>query len=271
MNLRTLFWLSVITGCLMAPIVQGQSVKLDGFYDPSNDNYTTSTTVGWVNGHELAKGNSVYGDASGSADSWDQTNVRYGYDAQQDYFFLYIEVPIYAKAMEWDNSGNAATTIANFWRYDLGGKNLHGKDDKTNSLDFSNATGSEKLEFLNSDITIEVDGKGKGKGKASYDVAFTANLYSSVDNKWGLVDSKDSVDYILESGKGTTSLSLNPDIPMAFEFKFNAKDVNFDEGTILTSLERGVVFHLSPEMIPEPSSTLLLGMSSVIMLLRRKR
>ena len=253
----------------MAPIVQGQSVKLDGFYDPSNDNYTTSTTVGWVNGHELAKGNSVYGDASGSADSWDQTNVRYGYDAQQDYFFLYIEVPIYAKAMEWDNSGNAATTIANFWRYDLGGKNLHGEDSKTNSLDFSNATGSEKLEFLNSDITTAVD--GKGKGKASYDVAFTANLYNSVDSKWGLVDSKDSVDYILESAKGTTSLSLNPDIPMAFEFKFNAKDVNFDEGTILTSLERGVVFHLSPEMIPEPSSTLLLGMSSVIMLLRRKR
>ena len=35
--------------------------------------------------------------------------------------------------------------------------------------------------------------------------------------------------------------------------------------------DRGVVFHLSPEMIPEPSSTLLLGMSSVIMLLRRKR
>ena len=251
----------------MAPIVQGQSVTLDGFYDASNDNYTTSTTVGWVNGHELAKGNSVYGDASGSADSWDQTNVRYGYDAQQDYFFLYIEVPIYAKAMEWDNSGNAATTIANFWRYDLGGKNLHGEDSKTNSLDFSNATGSEKLEFLNSDITIEVD----GKGKASYDVAFTANLYGSVDNIWGLVDSKDSVDYILESGKGTTSLSLNADIPMAYEFKFNTEDVSFDEDTILASLERGVVFHLSPEMIPEPSSTLLLGMSSVIMLLRRKR
>ena len=274
MNLRTLFWLSVITGCLLGPIAQGQTeVTLDGFYDAANDNYTTSTTVGWVNGHELKNGNSVYGDGSGAADSWDQTNVRYGYDAQEDYFFLYIEVPIYAKAMEWDDSGNAATTIANFWRYDLGGKNLHGKDDKTNSLDFSNATGSEKLEFLNSDITIEVDGKGKGKGKgkASYDVAFTANLYSSVDNKWGLVDSKDSVDYILTSGKGTTGLSLNPAIPMAFEFKFDAKGGSFDEAAILASLNRGVVFHLSPEMIPEPSSTLLLGMSSIIMLLRRKR
>ena len=269
MNLRTLFWLSVITGCLMAPIAQGQSVTLDGFYDASNDNYTTSTTVGWVNGHELKNGNSVYGDASGSADSWDQTNVRYGYDEQQDYFFLYIEVPIYAKAMEWDDSGNAATTIANFWRYDLGGKNLHGDDDKTNSLDFNNATGSEKLEFLDSDISIEVD--SKGKSKVSYDVAFTADLDGSVDAKWGLVDSKDSVDYILDSGKGTTSLSLNPDIPMAFEFKFDTTHSSFVESTILDSLERGVVFHLSPEMIPEPSSTLLLGMSSVIMLLRRKR
>ena len=264
MSLRTLFWLSVITGCLLGPIAQGQSVTLDGFYDASNDNYTTSTTVGWVNGHELKNGNSVYGDASGSADSWDQTNVRYGYDEQQDYFFLYIEVPIYAKAMEWDDSGNAATTIANFWRYDLGGKNLHGEDDKTNSLDFNNATGSEKLEFLNKDITLN------SKGKVN-DVAFTADLDGNVDDKWGLVDSKDSVDYILESGKGTTSLSLNPDIPMAFEFKFDTTDSSFEEATILASLERGVVFHLSPEMIPEPSSTLLLGMSSVIMLLRRKR
>ena len=248
----------------MAPIAQGQSVTLDGFYDASNDNYTTSTTVGWVNGHELKNGNSVYGDASGSADSWDQTNVRYGYDEQQDYFFLYIEVPIYAKAMEWDDSGNAATTIANFWRYDLGGKNLHGEDDKTKSLDFNNATGSEKHEFLNKEITLN------SKGKVN-DVAFTADLDGNVDDKWGLVDSKDSVDYILESGKGTTSLSLNPDIPMAFEFKFDTTHPSFVESTILDSLERGVVFHLSPEMIPEPSSTLLLGMSSVIMLLRRKR
>ena len=58
---------------------------------------------------------------------------------------------------------------------------------------------------------------------------------------------------------------------MAFEFKFNAKGGSFDEAAILASLNRGVVFHLSPEMIPEPSSTLLLGMSSIVMLLRRKR
>ena len=262
MNLRTLFWLSVITGCLMAPIAQGQSVTLDGFYDASNDNYTTSTTVGWVNGHELEKGNSDYGDGSGSADSWDQTNVRYGYDAQQDYFFLYIEVPIYAKTMEWDDSGNAATTIANFWKYDLGGKNLHGKDSKTNSLDFSNATDSEKLEFLNSDIT----------STASYDVAFTANLDGSVSDQWGLVGSKDSVAYILETKKGTKDSSFNPDIPMAFEFMFDKADANFDEQAILDSLDRGVVFHLSPEMaIPEPSSALLLSVASIGMLLRRKR
>ena len=259
----------------MAPIAQGQSVTLDGFYNASNDNYTTSTTVGWVNGHELKKGNSDYGDGTGPADSWDQTNVRHGYDANKDYFFLYIEVPIYAKAMEWDNSGDAATTIANFWRYDLGGKNLHGEDDKTNSLDFSNATGSEKLEFLAGDIVLGEyeENKGKLERTVNYAVAFTADLDGDVDSKWGLVNSKDSVDYIIDSAKGTRSLSLNPDIPMAFEFKFDANDGSFDEAAILASLERGVVFHLSPEMalIPEPSSALLMGISSVIMLLRRKR
>ena len=259
----------------MAPIAQGQSVTLDGFYNASNDNYTTSTTVGWVNGHELKKGNSDYGDGTGPASSWDQTNVRHGYDANKDYFFLYIEVPIYAKAMEWDNSGDAATTIANFWRYDLGGKNLHGEDDKTNSLDFSNATGSEKLEFLAGDIVLGEyeENKGKLERTVNYAVAFTADLDGDVDSKWGLVNSKDSVDYIIDSAKGTRSLSLNPDIPMAFEFKFDANDGSFDEDTILASLERGVVFHLSPEMalIPEPSSALLMGISSVIMLLRRKR
>ncbi len=280
MNLRTLFWLSVITGCLMAPIVQGQSVTLDGFYDANNDHYENSDTVGWVNGHELKKGNSDYGDGSGDANTWDQTTIRYG-DAtlagdqnETQYFFLYIEVPIYAKTMEWDDSGNAATTIANFWKYDLGGKNLHGEESKVNSLTFDNATGSEKLEFLASDIALGeyVESKGKLERTVDYSVAFTADLDGSVSSQWGLVDSKDSVAYILETTKGTKDSSFNPDIPMAFEFMFDKADANFDKQAILDSLDRGVVFHLSPEMIiPEPSSALLLSVASIGMLLRRKR
>ena len=163
-NLRTLFWLSVITGCLMAPIVQGQSVTLDGSMMPSMISYDNSDTVGWVNGHELKKGNSDYGDGSGDANTWDQTTswcaTLVAIEANR-ILFLYIEVPIYAKAMEWDDSGNAATTIANFWKYDLGGKNLHGEESKANSLDFNNATGSEKLEFLADIALVNVESKGK--------------------------------------------------------------------------------------------------------------
>ena len=88
-----------------------------------------------------------------------------------------------------------------------------------------------------------------------YSVAFTADLDGSVSSQWGLVDSKDSVAYILETTKGTKDSSFNPDIPMAFEFMFDKADANFDKQAILDSLDRGVVFHLSPEMIiPEPSS-----------------
>jgi hypothetical protein len=51
MNLRTLFWLSVITGCLMAPIVQGQSANVNGHCDTTaNTGYADTKAAGCYNG-----------------------------------------------------------------------------------------------------------------------------------------------------------------------------------------------------------------------------
>ena len=82
-------------------------------------------TVGWVNGHDTENRNSDYGDGSGYCNTWDQTTMRCGYGITRgrykrtEYFFLYIEVPIYAKD---DGMGTTVATqrrhIADFWKYD---------------------------------------------------------------------------------------------------------------------------------------------------------
>ena len=123
----------------------------------------------------------------------------------------------------------------------IGGQALHDDDGKTNSLDFDNATGSERLEFL--DGTTDTMEVRRG-------IAFTAEFPGGVDTKWGLKDSADSIAYIIAEGLGTDKESNNPDVAMAFEFEFAL--VYKDE--ILETLQNGVVFHLSPEKIPEPSS-----------------
>ena len=264
MKLRTLFWLSVITGCLLGPIVQGQSVNVNGHYDPTTDTgYTVTETVGWYNGHRGH--NSAYGDGqldlgddtNWASSTWNQTTIRHG--VVDDSFFLYIEAPLAAKGMEW--SADAENNIADYWKYVLGGQLLHDDEGKTNSLDFANATGSEKLEFL--DGTASID----GKGKVTRGIAFTADFPGGVDTKWGLKDSADSIAYIIAEGLGTDKESNNPNVAMAFEFEFAL--VYKDE--ILETLQNGVVFHLSPEKVPEPSSALLLSVASIGMLLRRKR
>ena len=94
-----------------------------------------------------------------------------------------------------------------------------------------------------------------------------------LSSQWGLVDSKDSVAYILETRPRAprTQVSIQTYL-WHLNFMFDKADANFDKQAILDSLDRGVVFHLSPEMIiPEPSSALLLSVASIGMLLRRKR
>jgi len=94
----------------------------------------------------------------------------------------------------------------------------------------------------------------------------------------------DSIDYLLanpqllEDQNGGTfdvgvdqlknSTSINPDIPMAFEFQFETQQ---DLDDAVAAAQAGIVLHLSPTKVPEPSSTLLLGLASMGMILRRKR
>ena len=284
MNLRTLFWLSVITGCLMAPIVQGQTtvtrtINFDGFDDgqynaSSNSGYANTENIGWINGHHTE--NSAYGDGSGTSTTWDQTTMRWGSALQegdtsgQKYFFLYIEAPLYAKDMQWSPDAVNDTNIVDFYQYDLGGKNLHQSDSKVNDLDYGNATGSERINWggTDSDPVKREDYKSDFPGGAS---------------GTGIIAVKDSIDYLLSNGLITDSSgntvssvgdlddntkSYNADIPMAFEFKFQSWN-DFEAARDAARL--GVVFHLSPEKIPEPSSALLLSVASLGMLLRRKR
>lgn len=284
MNLRTLFWLSVITGCLMAPIVQGQTditntINFDGFDDgqynaSTNSGYANTESIGWINGHHTE--NSAYGDGSGASTTWDQTTMRWGSALQvggspdQEYFFLYIEAPLYAKDMQWSPDAVNDTNIVDFYQYDLGGKNLHQSDSKVNDLDYGNATGSERINWGGTDSNpVERDD-------------YKANFPNGGSGP-GVIDVKDSIDYLLSNGLITDSSgnvvssvsglndntkSYNADIPMAFEFKF--QDQNAFEAA-RDAARLGVVFHLSPEKIPEPSSALLLSVASIGMLLRRKR
>jgi len=268
----------------MAPIAQGQTtvtrtINFDGFddgqYDASSDSgYKNTESIGWINGHETE--NSVYGDGSGASTSWDQTTMRWGAALQhgdssgQEYFFHYIEAPLYAKDMQWATDAINDPNIVDFDLYDLGGKNLHQSDTKVNDLDYKNATGSERINWggTDSDPVKRDDYKSDFPGGAS---------------GTGIIAVKDSIDYLLSNGLITDSggntvssvgdlddntKSYNADIPMAFEFKFQSWN-DFEAARDAARL--GVVFHLSPEKIPEPSSALLLSVASLGMLLRRKR
>ena len=136
-------------------------------------------------------------------------------------------------------------------------------------MDYSTATGSEKVEF--GDYTGEFEEDGL--------------LSDDIDGSGpGLIGLADSIDYLLanpqllEDQNGGTfdvgvdqlknSTSINPDIPMAFEFQFETQQ---DLDDAVAAAQAGIVLHLSPTKVPEPSSTLLLGLASMGMLLRRKR
>ena len=118
MNLRTLFWLSVITGCLMAPIAQGQSVTLDGFYDSSNarsyaysntELSTGQTVTNYNNDQWLWRGQGCEHriQATMSLRVWTLPAIP---QPTRTYFFLYVEAPLDVQGMSW--AVDAATIIA---------------------------------------------------------------------------------------------------------------------------------------------------------------
>ncbi len=227
----------------------GQTIELDGTYS-SGDGYTTAETVTWFNGHKTD--DSIYGDFDNQSYT---TTIRYGVSELaggtpgEKFFFLFVEAPLYAKNMIWGNG----LTEADLAPYRIHYGTHHNPDDL--KLDFGGATGSEKIIFL--------DAGGSGK--------FTADLAKGVDSKFGLIDSKDSVDYLLDSGISTEDSSLARDTTMSFEFQFAVDPTN--NALIVDYARNGLEMHLSPErgLVPEPSSSVLIGLSSMLFLFRRKR
>jgi hypothetical protein len=265
MNLRTLFWLYVMTGCLMAPIAQGQSFSFDG-YKTSDDSYDNQRAVYFFNGHKNDE--STYGTQS---DPIYQTYIHWGTgtDANDNtntqYFFLYVETPIEVKNMLWGSAFTQADT------------NEYGK-----SLDYGGATGSEHIKFMNASSTDD-GGDGK-KDKKSKDEDGNVIIYTGLGKSdknvttTGQLNVKSSLDYLLANGAteaDSNAGSVNSrEIGMAFEYKFELNATANEE--LLDSIVL-IEYHLSPErgliptQVPEPTAPILVGISAVIGILRRKR
>ncbi|MBC8372975.1 MAG: PEP-CTERM sorting domain-containing protein [Planctomycetes bacterium] len=232
-------------------------IVLDGVYGPS-DTYSNSKEIEWFNGHKTDE--SIY-------DNQPKTTMRYGND--NGYFFLYVEAPLYAKNMIWQNldwknnyplpntDPTTGLTEADVASYRIHHETHHKPGDM--KLDFGGATGSEKMELF--------DRNGNN--------IFTADLAGDADNQFGLVGFMDSVDYLFDNGMATEDLSLNRDTKMSLEFKFAGPAYS----ELLDYIEdpNGSVraaFHLSPErglLVPEPATMLLLAAGIPLFLKRRRR
>lgn len=232
------------------------SFTLDGIFDGSPP-YSTPMTVSWFNGHKPAP-DSIYGDFN---DQLGTTMIHYGVGelaggpSGTDYFFLYVEAPLYAKNMIWEDKDwknvypvantdpDVGLTEADVSSYRVHHETHHNPGDM--KLDYGGATGSEKL-VLN-------DSSGAKQ--------FMANLAGDADETFGLIGFKDSVDFLIDNGLATEALSLERDRKMSFEFQFELDKAKND--AFLTLFDNGIEFHLSPERgltpTPEPATLLLLS------------
>ena len=238
-------------------------ITLDGV-NGAGDVYTNTESVSWFNGHRTD--DSIYGDFNNQAGL---TNIHYGVSslagesAGLQYFFLHVEVPLYAKNMIWEDTdwSNALSNMdpnSGLTESDVASYRTHHETHHnpfTMNLDFNGATGSEKVIFLNSNGGDE----------------FKADLDGNADNAFGLLDFKDSVDYLLDNNLATEDLSLNRNTTMSFEFMF-ALDSGLNE-EILSYVRNGIEFHLSPERglpVPAPASLAFLGLGSLTLTKRRR-
>lgn len=235
--------------------VHSQTIQYDGIFSGA-DGYTNTEIVTWFNGHD----DKTYGDFNNQTFN---TFIRYGVGtvagdtSGTQYFFLFAESPLEAKNMVW-GAGMTQQEV-----------NQYGS-----RLDFSKATGSEKIglrgskgeKLLELNIGSQVDGGGKkGKDKKGKDG----------NSDFGLVSFKDSVDYLIGNGISTTGSSSASNFTMSVEMQFALDPVK--NAAVIAAARNGLDFHLSPDrglipdLVPEPSTTLLFGLLSVMGLLRRKR
>lgn len=222
-----------------------QTIEYDGILTPE-DNYSNVEIVTWYNSH----GSSSYGDFDSQ---YYNTFIRYGVGTVDgdtsgtQYFFLFAESPLEAKNMVWGD-GMTDDEISQYG----------------DQLSFSKATGSEKIEFVNhkgdSILKVDIGSDGKLDKKAK---------------DFGLLSYKDSVMYLLDNGISTEDSSSASNFTMSVEMQF-ALDPAKNQ-LILDAARNGLDFHLSPDrglipdLVPEPSSTLLFGLLATLGLLRRKR
>jgi len=222
-----------------------QSIQYDGIFTGA-DGYTNTEIVTWYNGH----GSSSYGDFGSQ---YYNTFIRYGVGtvagdtSGTQYFFLFAESPLEAKNMVW-GAGMTAEEVAQYGK----------------RLSFSDATGSEKIEFVNN----------KGSTVLKVDIGSGGSLDKTAKD-FGLISYKDSVMYLLSNGISTTSSSSASEFTMSVELQFALDPVK--NQAIIDAARNGLNFHLSPDrglipdLVPEPSTTMLFGLLSTIGLLRRKR
>jgi len=248
---------NIVTAALILAAVSGTvsaDVVLDGVKD--GDTYLNSETVSWYQGHQTH--NSIYGDFNNQLGS---TTISYGESG--GHFYLFVEAPLYAKNMIWEDRNwggvinntdeNAGLTEEDVHQYRVHHETHH--NPYTMNLDFGGATGSEKFIF--------VDGNG--------DEAFKADIDGNVDNSFGLIAAMDSADYLIDNGFATESLSLNRNRTMSYEFKFTLNAT--ENEAILELIRNGIELHLSPERglpVPTPGSLALLGLGGMGMIRRRR-
>lgn len=223
-----------------------QSIKYDGIFTAA-DNYATTEIVGWFNSHD----SSTYGTFSNQKY---KTYIRYGVGTEAGdpsgtkYFYLFAESPLEAKNMVW-GSGMTAAEISQYGK----------------QLDYSGATGSEKIALLNSSgnevLIADIGSNIAGKGK---------NLFN-----FGMVSFRDSVDYLIGNGISNTTTSAAHNYTMSVEMKFAYDPVK--NAQVVAAARNGLDYHLSPDrgliptQVPEPGSALLLGMVASLGFLRRRR
>ena len=243
---------------LMPGSATASPITLDGMFD-GPDSYEYSVTVKWFNGHKSAP-DSIYGDINNQLGT---TTIHYGENelAGTNYFFLYVEVPLYAKNMIWQNidwkndypvsntNPTLGLTEEDVESYRVQHETHHPEGDM--KLDFGGATGSEKLVLNNS------------SGKQ-----FEASLAGDVKNddtadpndQFGFIAFKDSVDYLFDNSLATEALSLARNTKMSFEFQFVLDSAKNE--ALITLFDNGIEFHLSPERgspVPIPGAVYLLG------------
>ena len=232
---------------------QALKVSLDGIVTAA-DNYSGMETVEFYNGHD----SSTYGTFANQSFT---TQIRYGVAQKagettgQQYFFMYAEVPLYAKNMVW-GAGMTSEEVAQYGK----------------RLDFGEATGSEKFIFMTSSgselFTVDF-GAAPPLGNGGQTDYGTAGL--------GLIAFKDSVSYLLENNLATSGKSGSSDfhnMTMSVEMQFALDPTKNNQ--LIQAARNGINVHLSPDrgltsIVPEPSTTLLLGFLSVAGLVRRRR